>query len=152
MPTPSEIKTALQIAEENKEIIAISVYNQLQGIAKQDVWRKRDRTLIYTADLDLDTIDQTILDIIAGNHALICIEKESGVDPAEANLFHLYVLHTLTLIIGKLTEHDRHQDRHHTDRNKRTDRKSTDRKKCAALRKTIQTDLHGYWIDLYPDR
>lgn len=131
MPTPREINTAVQIAEEYRTIIAANVYNQLQGIAKQEVWITRDRTLIYTTDLDLDTIDKTILDIIAGNHAMICIEKESGVDPAEANLFDTYVRHTLIRIIAKLKE------QHHTAP-----------RKCTALLKTIQTALHGYWPEL----
>lgn len=132
MPTPSEIKTALQIAGENKEIIAISVYNQLQGIAKQGIWKKRDETLISTADLDLDTIDQAILDIITGDYALFCLEQDDdGVDLAKANLFDTYVLHVLAIIKSKLET-----------------LRPTNPQKCAPLIRAIKENLESYWIEL----
>lgn len=103
MPTTQEIDYAMQLAEGKEAVALTNVFNILQGIAKQGVWKKRDETLIYTASLDLDTIDQTILDIITGDYALFCLEQEDdGVDLAKANLFDTYLLHVLAIIKSKL--------------------------------------------------
>lgn len=103
MPTTQEIDYAMQLAEGKEAVALTNVFNILQGIAEQGVWKKRDETLIYTAGLDLDTIDQTILDIITGDYALFCLEQEDdGVDLAKANLFDTYVLHVLAIIKSKL--------------------------------------------------
>lgn len=132
MPTTQEIDYAMQLAEGKEAVALTHVFNLLHGIARQGVWKKRDETLIYTADLDLDTIDQAILDIITGDYALFCLEQEDdGVDLAKANLFDTYVLHVLAIIKSKLET-----------------LRSTNPQECAALLEAIKENLESYWKEL----
>lgn len=122
----------MQLAEGKEAVALTNVFNLLQGIARQGVWKKRDETLIYTADLDLDTIDQAILDIITGDYALFCLEQEDdGVDLAKANLFDTYVLHVLAIIKSKLEA-----------------LRPTNPQECAALLEAIKENLESYWKEL----
>lgn len=132
MPTTKEINYAMQLVEENEAVALTNVFNILQGIAKQGIWKKRDETLVYTDDLDLETIDQTILDIFTGDYALLCLSLQNGgVNPTRAALFNQYVVHTLTIILKKLAA-----------------LRSTNPRKCAALLKLIKEEFAVYLMQL----
>ena len=88
----------------NKAVALTNVFNLLQGIVNQGIWKKRDETLITTDALDLATIDQAILDIITGDYALLCLSLEPrGVNPAKAARYNQYVVQTLQIILAAFT-------------------------------------------------
>lgn len=66
MPTESNIELLHSIAERHSESIFSMVYELVKGIALQNIWRNTTGDLVYTQDLDLETIRCTVLEIIMG--------------------------------------------------------------------------------------
>lgn len=132
MPTTKEINYVMQLVGENEAVALTNVFNLLRGIAKQGIWQKRDGTLVYTDDLDLETIDQAVLDIFTGDYAMRCLSRQNGgVNPTRAALFNQYVVHTLTIILKKLAA-----------------LRPTNPRKCAALLKLIKEEFVVYLMQL----
>ena len=88
MPSASEIMTLQSIAERHGSGILDIVLKQLNGIVHQGVWRNSMGELVYTKDVDIDSIYHTVLDIFMGDYALFCMEtSEDGADIALSNDF-----------------------------------------------------------------
>ena len=71
------------------------VYELVKGIALQNIWRNTTGDLVYTQDLDFETIRCTVLEIIMGDFALFCMETSpDGADALAADSFDLYAHQT----------------------------------------------------------
>lgn len=103
MATQRELQLLRTIAERHMDNIFDSVYCLLQGIALQNVWRTNSGELVYTQDVDIDTLYNTALDVYMGDYALFCQEtSENGVDVCLAETFDEYAIRTVRAIKQRL--------------------------------------------------
>ena len=102
MPTELELEQLMLLAESDPEAVFESVYKEFAGIVKQNVWRTPTGRLVYTQDVDMETLYKTMLNIYMGDYALLCIElSDDGADADSAFEFD----HFCTLVGEKILEH-----------------------------------------------
>lgn len=90
MPTEREIENMMEYAERNTEEVFKSVYAELAGIAKQNVWLTPQRIPVYTEYVDMETIYSTTMNLFMGDYALFCMEtSEEGADVVSAQEFDI---------------------------------------------------------------
>lgn len=129
MPTENNIELLHSIAERHSESIFSMVYELVKGIALQNVWRNTTGDLVYTQDLDFETIRCTVLEIIMGDFALFCMETSpDGADALAADSFDLYAHQTIQIIKGLLPLYELDYG-----------------PKCRRLRMFMREELEKYW-------
>jgi hypothetical protein len=90
------------LAESAPEAVFESVYKEFAGIVKQNVWRTPTGRLVYTQDVDMETLYKTMLNIYMGDYALLCLElSDDGADADSAFESDYFC----TLVGEKILEH-----------------------------------------------
>lgn len=129
MPTESNIELLHSIAERHSESIFSMVHELIKGIALQNVWRNTTGDLVYTQDVDFETIRCTVLEIIMGDFALFCMETNpDGADALEAESFDLCAYQTIQIIKGILPLYELNYG-----------------PECRRLRMFLREELEKYW-------
>lgn len=129
MPTGKNIELLQSIAERHSESIFATVHELVKGIARQNVWKNTVGDLVYTPDIDFETIYSTVLEIYMGDYALFCLEAgPDGADAQESESFDTCAHKTIQMIkqILPLFEHDYGP-------------------LCRQLRKFMQEEMKNYW-------
>lgn len=117
------------LAESDPEAVFESVYKELAGIVKKNVWLTPTGRLVYTVDANIAPLYKTMMNIYMGDYSLLCIKLcDNGADADsafESDHFCTLVGEKILTLLPKF--------------------KHTHRKRCRQIKNFLKTKLSKFF-------